>query len=163
MLMMNGQVEAAAVAGSDDWEDLTEQAELSATTPLEVHGKIKLARKIFGGPENYPVIFGETKNIAEVQIDWRLRFAPQWYVKGRLQGDRIWHARGGRDSELDFKQLYAEGKIDGVTLRAGKIPVFDALNLTNGGLVIDSEITGGQLRIPIKDWKIYCKRRRDSQ
>ena len=144
LLMMSSQVEAAAVAGQDDWEDLTAQEELSADKPLEVHGKIKLERKIFRGPKDYPTTFGETKNTAEAQIDWRLRFAPSWYVKGRLQGDRIWHGRGGRDNKLSFKQLYAEGKIGVVTFRAGKIPIFDALNLSNGGLVIDSEITGGQ-------------------
>lgn len=155
LLMMSAQVEAAAVVGQDDWEDLTEQEELSVDKPLEVHGKIKLERKIFSGTKDYPTTFGETKNIAEAQLDWRLRFAPRWYIKGRLQGDRIWHKHSDRENKLSFKQLYAEGKIGVVTLRGGKIPIFDALNLTNGGLVIDSEITGGQVRIPVGDWKIY--------
>ena len=155
-LMIGAQVEAAAVSGQDDWEDLTEQEELSADKPGEVHGKIRLARKIFGGTKDYPTTFGETQNIAQAQIDWRLRVAPRWYIKGRLQGDRIWHGHDERDSKLSFKQLYVEGKIGVTTVRAGKVPIFDALNLTNGGLVIDSEITGGQVRIPVGDWKIIA-------
>ena len=58
-------VEAAAVAGQDDWEDLTEPEEFSADAPFELHGKIKLERKIFGGTKDYPTTFGETKNIAQ--------------------------------------------------------------------------------------------------
>ena len=153
VLSLSKSVEAAAVAGDDAWQYLEDETELTAEKPVEVHGKIKLERDFFHGPDDYPTTFGETKTTATALFDLRLRLAKNWYAKGRFQGDVFWKEHD-TDEEFNTKHLYIDGRIGDVGLRFGKIPVFDALNLTNGGLVINSEIKGGQIKIPFGSWNI---------
>lgn len=154
LLIFNSSADAAAVAGQDDWQDLQE-TNLSKENPVEVHGKIKFARNILHAPQNYPAPFGETKNSAEIYLNANFFLARDFYLKSRLQGERIW-AKSSTDSKLKFKQLYLEKNFGVVQVRGGKIPVFDALNLTSGGVVIDSEIIGGQIKIPVGSWQILA-------
>ena len=154
-LIFSTNVEAAAVAGEDDWKDLEELEELDSSKPYEIGGKVKLNRRTLNAPSNYPATFGQNQTTLEGQIDFRLRFASKWYLRGRLQDDYVW-AGGDHDNDFDLKQLYVDGKIGVFEIRGGKIPIFDALNLSSGGLVIDSEIIGGQVRVPIGNFKIIA-------
>ncbi len=141
---------AAAVGGEDNWQDLT-PTELSE--PIDFAGKIRLSRNIFHGPEYYPTTFGETKTTAEAQLDLKLRLTQNWQIKSRLEASRIWKDYQA-DNHLEAEQLYLAGKVGNVNLQAGKLPVFDALNLTSGGLVIDAPITGGEIDTKIGCWRI---------
>ena len=155
VLSLSNSVDAAAVAGGDDWLDLEERTALSADKPLEFHGKVRLGHDAFHGPDDYPETFGETKTEAAAMFDLRLRLAEDLYVNGRLQGSVTWREHD-TDEAFDVKQLFIEGNTGVLRFRAGKIPVFDALNLTNGGLVIDSEIIGGQIRLPLGSWTLLA-------
>ena len=145
----------SAVSGEDFWEDLEEQSELSSSEPFEIGGKVKLNRKTLNAPNNYPATFGMNQTTLEGQIDFRLRFASKWYLRGRLQDDYVWF-KGDHDNDFDLKRIFVDGKIGAVEIRGGKIPIFDALNLSSGGLVIGTEIIGGQVRIPIQNFEIIA-------
>ena len=138
-------VNAAAVAGSDHWDEFLNEP---ADRNFEVHGKISLSRKIFHAPENYFTTFGETKNTASAQIDIRGNVYKNWSVFGRFQGERVWK-KYDNDTAFEAKQLFLAGNIGIFDFKFGKIPVFDAMNLSAGGLVIDSEVVGAGMRVPI--------------
>lgn len=154
-IIFSANVEAAAVSGEDFWEDLEEQSELSSSEPFEIGGKVKLNRKTLNAPNNYPATFGMNQTTLEGQIDFRLRFASKWYLRGRLQDDYVWF-KGDHDNDFDLKRIFVDGKIGAVEIRGGKIPIFDALNLSSGGLVIGTEIIGGQVRFPIQNFEIIA-------
>lgn len=152
-LSFSKSVEAAAVAGGDSWQYFFNETPLTAEHPVDLRARIKIERDFFHGPDDYPTTFGETKTAAAAQFDLRLRLAENWYAKGRFQGNVFWRNHDVED-EFDARHLFIDGKIGDFGLRVGKIPVFDSLNLTNGGLIIDSEIKGGEIRFPVGKWKI---------
>ncbi|MDF2565629.1 MAG: S-layer y domain, partial [Massilibacillus sp.] len=50
------------------------------------------------------------------------------------------------DRKTEIERLYAEGPLFGTTAKLGKFGAFDAGNLTNGGLIIDTEVSGAEFQ-----------------
>jgi len=77
-----------------------------------------------------------------------------WVVKGRLDGQsslnndtgNLSTATGTANSKdsVTAKRIYAQGPLLGGTVKLGKFGTFDNAALTNGGLIIDREVSGAE-------------------
>lgn len=68
-----------------------------------------------------------------------------WEVKGRLDGSS--DLKEGGTSSFTLKRAYAHGTLfGGADVKLGEFGAFDAGNLTNGGLLIDKEMSGAEFK-----------------
>ena len=155
ILFISSSADAAAVAGSDYWEYLKDEEILTRENPLGIYGGLKYELHKISAPSNYPTTYHENKHRATIYVGASWLFAPNWKLNVAFSGKRKWR----QDKSTKNKGRFygnVEGKIGAVTLRGGSVPVFDALNLTNGGLVISSYVVGGQLKVPFGNWEILA-------
>jgi len=98
-----------------------------------------------------------------------------WAVKARLNSKADLNndnTNDPNDPDTDRKtkidQAYAQGPLFGTTVKLGKFPAFDSGNLSNGGLIIDTQVSGAEFqfgkalkttvtagRISDEDYKYY--------
>lgn len=50
------------------------------------------------------------------------------------------------DRKTTIDQVYAQGPLFGADVKLGKFPAFDNANLTNGGLIIDTQVSGAEFQ-----------------
>lgn len=153
--LISSTANAAAVSGNDYWEYLNEKEDLTKENPFVIHGGLKYELQNLHAPFNYPSTYHENKHLAKAYIDASWLFAENWKLKLSFIGERKWRQDKSTKNDGTFRGL-VEGKIGAVTLRGGNVPIFDSLNLTNGGLVIGSYVIGGQIKIPVGNWKILA-------
>lgn len=66
-----------------------------------------------------------------------------WQIKGRLEGVANLKDGGTTENGVDLVRAYAHGKLfGGADAKFGEFGVFDAETLTNGGLLLDTELSG---------------------
>jgi len=79
-----------------------------------------------------------------LRLDINAAVNDNWAVKARLDGQTSLNqdkALNGED-KVTLKRIYAEGPLFGADAKVGKFGAFDSDNLTNGGLIIDTDLTG---------------------
>ena len=73
-----------------------------------------------------------------------------WKVVGRLNSKADLNNDDTTDPDTDRKttidQVYAQGPLFGATAKIGKFPAFDSGNLSNGGLIIDTQVSGAEFQ-----------------
>ena len=147
--------DAAAVAGSDYWDYLSDEEWLTEEEPFAIYGGAKYELNKISAPNNYPKTFHENKHHATAYVGFGWRFAPNWSLNASFTGERKWRQDHSTKTE-GAASAYVEGKLGIFTIRGGGVPVFDALNLTNGGLVINAYVLGGQVKVPVGNWNILA-------
>jgi hypothetical protein len=94
----------------------------------------------------------DTKDSSSVTGKLRLNMTAavndSWAVKARFDSDADLDNDDvdSQDRKTTIKRLYAEGPLFGTTAKLGKFGAFDAGNLTNGGLIIDTEVSGAEFQ-----------------
>jgi len=81
-----------------------------------------------------------------LRLDINAAVNDNWAVKARLDGQTSLNqdkALNGED-KVTLKRIYAEGPLFGADAKVGKFGAFDSDNLTNGGLIIDTDLTGAE-------------------
>ncbi len=149
----SSSVNAAAVAGSDFWGDLNEEEYLTKEHPFAFYGGLKYEANKFSKPENYPTAYHENRHVLTGYVGFDWLFARNWKLNGTFGVERKWK-RDHHNHDKGIAGGYVEGKLGTVTVRGGAVPAFDSLNLTTGGLVIGSYIVGGQVKVPVGNWRI---------
>jgi hypothetical protein len=85
---------------------------------------------------------------ALVRLDMVAAVNDNWTVNARLDGTTSLNQdKAGADGTSDkvtATRIYAEGPLMGADAKFGKFDAFDSDHLTNGGLIIDKEITGAE-------------------
>ncbi len=73
-----------------------------------------------------------------------------WKVVGRLNSKADLNNDNTGDSDTDRKttidQAYAQGPLFGTDVKVGKFPAFDSGNLSDGGLIIDTQVSGAEFQ-----------------
>jgi hypothetical protein len=74
-----------------------------------------------------------------------------WKVVGRLNStadldNDDTSAAHGTDRKTTIDQVYAQGPLFGTDLKLGKFPAFDSGNLSNGGIIIDTQVQGAEFQ-----------------
>ena len=154
-LLVSSNVNAAAVAGSEYWEYLDKEEYLTKEEPFAVYGGVNYEMNNLHAPANYPKTYHENRHFASAYVGFSWLFAPKWKLNSVFETERKWHQDHSTKNDGNITATI-EGKIGAVTLRGGGVPVFDALNLTNGGLVIGSYVLGGQVEVPVGNWDIIA-------
>ena len=83
-----------------------------------------------------------------LRLDINAAVNDNWAVKARLDGQTSLNndkALNGED-KVTLKRIYAEGPLFGADAKVGKFGAFDSDNLTNGGLIIDTDLTGAEFQ-----------------
>ena len=144
---------AASVAGNGYWDLLDEEETLTRENPFAWYGGIKYELNKFSRPRDYPSSYHENEHMGTIYAGFSWLFADNWKLNGYVSGERQW-----RQNKKTKNEGTVSGNIDGkigvVGLAVGGLPVFDALNLSSGGLVVGSGITGGKITVPVGDWRI---------
>lgn len=87
---------------------------------------------------------------AKIRLDMTAFVNEDWSAKARLDGDMDLDngntnaADGGNDEKITAKRIYAAGPLFGADAKLGKFDMFDSANLTNGGLIIDTDASGAE-------------------
>ncbi|WP_110954094.1 S-layer homology domain-containing protein [Anaerosinus massiliensis] len=80
-----------------------------------------------------------------IRLDMNAAVNDDWAVKARFESEAdLDNDSSDRDTEL--KQAYAEGPLFGANAKLGKFGTFDAEHLTNGGLIMDTEVSGAEFQ-----------------
>jgi hypothetical protein len=82
-----------------------------------------------------------------LRLDINAAVNDNWAVKARLDGQTSLNSDKGDangDDKVTLKRIYAEGPLFGADTKVGKFGAFDSDNLTNGGLIIDTDLTGAE-------------------
>lgn len=82
---------------------------------------------------------------AKLRLNVTAKVNDDWEVKGRLDGDS--DLKDGSTGSFKLKRAYAHGNLfGGADVKLGEFGAFDAGNLTNGGLLIDTELSGAEFK-----------------
>ena len=154
-LVSFSNVNAASVAGSDYWDLLDEEEYLTKENPFALYGGLKYELNKRSAPDNYPMTYHENKHHATAYVGFSWLFTENWKLNGYLSGERKWRQNHKNRNETTAS-ANVEGKIGVVKVRAGGVSVFDALNLSDGGLVVGTGVLGGQVEVPVGGWKILA-------
>ena len=146
---------AASVAGNGYWDLLDDEEYLTKEKPFAVFGGVKYELNKRSAPLNYPSTYHENKHHATGYVGFSWLFAENWKLNGYFSAERKWRQNHKTKNEGTASGSI-EGKIGVVKVRAGGVPVFDALNLADGGLVVGSGLLGGQIEVPVGGWKILA-------
>ena len=102
--------------------------------------------------------YGKTVNgDALLRLDLTAAVNDNWNVHARLDADSNLNNNGDTnsvvsgnndspDNHVQAAQIYAEGPLFGADAQFGKFAGFDSDSLTNGGLILDENVTGAQFR-----------------
>lgn len=83
---------------------------------------------------------------AKLRLDITAKVNDDWEVKGRLEGLSDLKDGGSSDG-FKLKRAYAHGTLfGGADVKLGEFGTFDAENLTNGGLLVDKELSGVEFK-----------------
>ena len=154
-LVSFSNVNAASVAGSDYWDLSDEEEYLTKENPFALYGGLKYELNKRSAPDNYPMTYHENKHHATAYVGFSWLFTENWKLNGYLSGERMWRQNHKNRNETTAS-ANVEGKIGVVKVRAGGVSVFDALNLSDGGLVVGTGVLGGQVEVPVGGWKILA-------
>ena len=91
----------------------------------------------------------DTVGTGLLRLDINAAVNDNWAVKARLDGQTSLNNDKGDangDDKVTVKQIYAEGPLFGADTKVGKFGAFDSANLTNGGLIIDTDLTGAEFQ-----------------
>jgi hypothetical protein len=95
---------------------------------------------------------------ALLRLDLTAAVNDNWNVHARLDADSNLNKNGdtsgyvtagnndSSDNHVQAAQIYAEGPLFGIDTQLGKFAGFDSDSLTNGGLIIDENVSGAQFR-----------------
>ncbi|SEI83383.1 S-layer homology domain-containing protein [Propionispira arboris] len=95
---------------------------------------------------NSPVHNDDTVGTGLLRLEVNAAVNDNWNVKARLDGQTSLNqdkALNGED-KVTLKRIYAEGPLFGADTKVGKFGAFDNESLTNGGLIIDTDLTGAE-------------------
>ncbi len=151
----SSSVNAASVAGSDYWDLLDDEEHLTKEDPFAIYGGLKYELNKRSAPSDYPSTFHENKHHGTAYVGFSWLFTENWKLNGYFSAERKWRQNHKNRTETTASGN-VEGKIGVVKVKAGGMSVFDALNLSDGGLVVGSGILGGQVEVPVGGWKILA-------
>jgi hypothetical protein len=88
---------------------------------------------------------------ALIRLDMVATVNDNWNVNARFDGttsinDDKASSATGTDDQVTVKRIYAEGPLFGTDAKFGKFDAFDNASLTNGGLIIDKEVSGAEFK-----------------
>jgi hypothetical protein len=81
----------------------------------------------------------------KIRLEMNAAVNDNWAVKARFDSETDLD-NGDSDNNTEIERLYAEGPLFGATAKIGKFGAFDSGNLTNGGLIIDTEVSGAEFQ-----------------
>ena len=151
----SANVNAASVAGSEFWDLLDDEEYLTKEEPFAIFGGVKYELNKRSAPDNYPMAYHENKHHGTAYVGFSWLFTENWKLNGYLSAERKWRQNHKTRNETTAS-AYVDGKIGVVKVKAGGVPVIDALNLSDGGLVIGGGVLGGQVEVPVGSWKIQA-------
>ena len=126
---------------------MDEEEYLTKENPFALYGGLKYELNKHSAPDDYPMIYHENKHhgIAYVGFSWL--FTENWKLNGYLGAERKWRQTHKTRNETTASATI-EGKIGVVKIKAGGVPVFDALNLSDGSLVVAAVFSADRLKFP---------------
>ena len=101
-----------------------------------------------------------TESTAKLELDITAHVNESWSVIGVVEGES--DLRNNSTADTTLTKVYAEGKLFGASAKLGKFGTFDAENSSNGGLIIDTEVSGAEFTFGDKLSTIVTVGRLDS-